>query len=79
MSTFLEDYTEVVRRMHVRETEAGWFERKMLGFVAAGIARFIRRRSCEYPADRPALLVLADRADAIAARCHSRHPPTGEA
>ena len=78
MATVVDDYTEVIRRLHIWEMSFCGDERAMLGIMAGGIARFLRRCPCS-KAERMSLIALAERAEEVSERCFASPYPTGEA
>jgi hypothetical protein len=79
MATVVDEYKKVIRNLHTEETNVRGDEREMIGYIANGIARFLRRRPCSDQTERLALLALADRAEEISMRCLASSHPTGEA
>lgn len=79
MVTVVDEYTEVINRLHAEETNVSGEERRTMGYVADGIARFLRGCPCGNPTDRLALLALAERAEEVSLRCFASPHPTGKA
>jgi len=78
MATVVDEYTEVIRRLLAFETSYVGTERETLGYVAGGVASFLRRCPCGRH-ERMALLALADRAEEVSERCLESPYPTGKA
>jgi hypothetical protein len=78
-SGLVEEYTAIVGRAVREEQLTRGEDRLGLGFVASGIARFLRRQAWTDPEERRAGLALAERADEVARKCLGPAYPAGNA
>ena len=77
MSSFVADYTLVIRKLWKEEAKVRGAHRDLLGHAAHGIARFLRCHA--KGSDRDALLALADQAEQVSQICFEYPVPRGQA
>jgi hypothetical protein len=80
MPTVIKKYAEILKNLYHEEmSTTGEDDRVLLGFVAGGIARFLRKQPRRDAAERQEGFALAAQAEAVQQRCFAPPPPTGHA